>query len=103
MTAPPRLSNRPFGAKFTPALTYTTSVANRARPDSRRRRRGIAFPITDSSHWSPRGVPDRRLSGCRLLLETAASDQSTAVASGMGVSKAPGELLDAVLSPPPPT
>jgi AraC-like DNA-binding protein len=32
-----------------------------------------------------------------LLLETAASDQSTAVASGMGVSNAPGELLDAVL------
>jgi AraC-like DNA-binding protein len=32
-----------------------------------------------------------------LLLETAASDQSTAVASGMAVSKAPGELLDAVL------
>jgi AraC-like DNA-binding protein len=32
-----------------------------------------------------------------LLLETAARDQSTAVASGMGVSKAPAELLDAVL------
>jgi AraC-like DNA-binding protein len=32
-----------------------------------------------------------------LLLETAASDQSTAVASGVGVSKAPGELVDALL------
>jgi AraC-like DNA-binding protein len=32
-----------------------------------------------------------------LLLETAADDRSTVDASGMGVSKAPGELLDAVV------
>jgi AraC-like DNA-binding protein len=32
-----------------------------------------------------------------LLLETAANDRSTVDASGMGVSKAPGELLDAVV------
>jgi len=32
-----------------------------------------------------------------FLLETAASDRSTVDASGMGMSKAPGELLDAVV------
>jgi AraC-like DNA-binding protein len=32
-----------------------------------------------------------------LLLETAADDRSTVDASGMGVSKAPGDLLDAVV------
>jgi AraC-like DNA-binding protein len=43
------------------------------------------------------GLIVRAATVAALLLETAASDQSTAVASGMGVSKAPGELLDAVL------